>query len=483
MNNRFRLLLAALAVTAAISYLKISGVMTGSDNYPAVGFCGGAREVGGSCYLVDTGKTRFLVDCGAFGSIGEDGLPSNPEDISFLLLTHAHSDHCGRLPELYAAGFRGKVFCTPPTAEIVPVMLEMSRNFKKERVAKEDYARALDGFEVVNFRERRRIQDLSFRFRRAGHLLGAAFIELSIIQPGDTVKIVFSGDLGSGNSVLIPPLGRCREADFVVMESTYGAVERDYGDDIPIERHRGFAEAVGNALRGGGDVLIPAFTLGRTQNVTAVIDRYIDKGVIPSGTIVYADSPTAERITSIYRDFPGQLSGWANSFYGDAILSKPGFRETGSSYSIGIHDRIHRPSIFVSSSGDLEHASSPRHLMKMFGDDKNLLCIVGWQPPGSLGRRLAEGEDRVLVSYWGSGKNRKEWISPLIRIKEFHCFSGHADQSGLLEWVEKIKGVRKVFLVHGEYDQSRVLADKISEKFGVEAYIPRLGENVVLSGN
>ena len=483
MNKKFKLLFVVASVTIIVSGLRLAGKWQSGDDYPAIRFCGGASEVGGSCYLVETGETSFLVDCGAFGSLGNDIIPSHPEDISFVLLTHAHSDHCGRLPELYAAGFRGKVFCTPPTAAIVPIMLRMSRSFKQTKVPEKDYNRALAGLESINFEREKRMKDISFKFRRAEHLLGAAFIEISIAQQEDTMKIVFSGDLGSGNLVLLPPLQECRKADFVVMESTYGGVAREYDSDIPIERHREFAQAVGKALEQGGDVLIPAFTLGRTQAVIAVIDWYIDKGIIPSGTIVYADSPTAVKITGIYRDYPGELSGWANEFYAGDILRHPALRETGSSSSVGVHGRIHRPSIFISSSGDLQHASSPRHLMKMFDNGKNLLCIVGWQPPGSLGRRLVEGEETVLVRYRDKGKNRKDWISPLIQVRKFHSFSGHADQNALLSWLKNIEGVKKVFLVHGEVDQAKVLAEKIDAQFGIDAVIPRLGERVALSEN
>ena len=257
----------------------------------------------------------------------------------------------------------------------------------------------------------------------------------------------------------------------------------DLCSDIPVERHREFANTIGEALKSGGDVLIPAYTLGRTQEVIAVIDWYMDKGVMPFGTIVYTDSPTAEKITGVYRDYPGELSDWAKYFYKDKILKKSQLRETKSSLSVRVHDRIHKPSIFVSSSGDLQHASSPKHLMKMFDNEKNLLCIVGWQPPGSLGRRLAEGEKNVLVHYRDKGKARKDWISPLIQVKEFHCFSGHADQNALLDWLRNIKGVQKVFLIHGEVDQAELLAEKIGNQFNIDAVIPRLGDRIVLSAD
>ncbi|MCK4235849.1 MAG: hypothetical protein KAX38_01940, partial [Candidatus Krumholzibacteria bacterium] len=232
--------------------------------------------------------------------------------------------------------------------------------------------------------------------------------------------------------------------------------------------------------RRGGDVLIPAFTLGRTQEVIAAIDLFSGMGVIPPGTEVYVDSPTARKITEIYRSFAEELSPWAREFYEGAVLRSSTLREVKSRTSLKVHTRNHRPSIFLSSSGDLDYANSPRHLMKMFGDGRNLLCVVGWQSPGSLGARLASGESPVLVRYRERKRFRKDWISPVLEVQSFKSFSGHADQGQLIRWLQSVRGARKVFLVHGEAGPAQALAGKIKKELGLDVEIPERGERFVI---
>ncbi|MBN2185156.1 MAG: MBL fold metallo-hydrolase [Candidatus Krumholzibacteriota bacterium] len=461
----------------------------------SITFLGAAREVGGSCHLVTAGKTRFLVDCGSLGKAGKEGLPEDPASLSFVLLTHAHSDHCGLIPELYELGFDGEVFCTEATSEIIPIMWRMGRSFSKEKVSKASFDESIEKISAVPFDTIIEKNAVSFRFRRAGHLLGAAFIEIWIADDPDTVKVVFSGDLGSGASLLIPPLEYCSGADFVIMESTYGSTVRDSvkgGGKDPasvgagtgasnIFRHDEFAGAVGETLKNGGDVLIPAFTLGRTQEVIAALDLYHSNGTIPAGTLVYTDSPTAKKISDIYRSREEDLSGWARRFYSGRILHSNRLREVKSRTSMKVHERSHEPAIFISSSGDLDHANSPRHLMKMFDDPRNLVCIVGWQPPWSVGNRIVSGKDPVLIKYSMGRKHNREWISPLLQAMKVSSFSAHADQEGLVRWLSSISGVRKVFLVHGEYENSRALAVRIEDELGIDTGIPRRGETAVLA--
>lgn len=452
----------------------------GETSAPRITFLGGAGEVGGSCHMVETAGSAFLVDCGAFGEAGEKGLPGDGSKISFVLLTHAHSDHCGLIPSLFVRGFRGRVFCTEETAALVPVMLKMARGFSRSSIPREDFDKAVESLVGVEYGMEIEVGDVAFRFRRAGHLLGAAFVEVRIGGEEGNTSIVFSGDLGSGASILQRPLEKCESADYVVMESTYGSVIRKGGTDSPEERYCDFAGDVGRCLRGGNDVLIPAFTLGRTQEVIAVIDLFKERGVIPSSSVVYCDSPTAKRITGIYRDFRSELSDWSRDFYGPDPLDSPGIREVRSGTSLAVHSRKHEPSIFVSSSGNLDYANAPRHLMEMFDDPGNLLCLVGWQAPGSLGDRLSRGASPVLVRFRRNGGFDKEWIDPAIQVKSYTSFSGHADQRGLAGWLAGISGAGKVFLVHGEAEQSSALAGVIEAELGLEVVIPRRRESFVL---
>lgn len=472
--------LLVLAVAAAIVFSALLYLLRRRGG-ASLSFIGAARRVGGSCLLVETEETRFIVDCGSFtGRSGPPVLPSEPESLSFAIVTHAHLDHCGLLPELFASGFCGKVYCTQPTAELAGVMLRMTRSFSRNKVTKGDFERAIRSFTAVPFGEPRSVGRVTFEFGRAEHILGASFVGIALDTGRGRRRIVISGDLGSGNSVLLPPLEGAGTADYVIMESTYGGFVRGGAAGF-LERHGDFAGALSAAIRRGGDVLIPAFTLGRTQEVLAVIDFLQREDIIPAGTEVFVDSPTAQKINSIYRGFPHELSNWAGRFYGEGILEFPELREVRSRTSLKIHSRHHNPTIFLSSSGDLRYANSPRHLMHMFGDSLNLLAFVGWVQPGSLGSKMLAGKEAVLVRYQSGRSWKEEWISPAIEVRKFGSFSAHADQTGLIRWLEKIGGVRKVFLVHGEEDEASALAGIIRSWLGLEVVIPDEGRRFVIS--
>jgi metallo-beta-lactamase family protein len=448
---------------------------------PVVRFWGAARRVGGSCLIVETEEARFIIDCGALGEQGEGALPPRPDSLDFAIITHAHIDHVGLLAELFAAGFKGRVYCTHGTAELAPIMLAMMRGIAREKIPRGPYDRALASLVPVAFGETVTERGVSFRFFRAEHLLGAASVDMMLPSGADTVRLVVSGDIGAGNSVLLPPAEKPGRADYVVMESTYGGVVRDSSSAGAAAGHEAFADSIAKAIRAGGDVLIPSFTLGRTQEAIAVIDMFIRNGTIPAGTEVYVDSPTARKITDVYRRLKAELSDWAQSAYPHEALRFPELREVRSRTSLKLHGRTHRPAIFISSSGDLAHANSPRHLMRMFGDPRNLLCIIGWQPPGSPGARLLAGEHPVLVGHQEGKKFERDWISPEIATRGFHSFSGHADQAGLIEWLGAATGVRHVFIVHGEENQALALESAIRARLGLEVTVPRRGEGFVLT--
>ena len=475
--RRLRRVAAAVAVLvcllAAVWFLRGARPLEGV----ALTFLGGAREVGGACFLVEAPGANFLVDCGAFGAAGSDVLPERPADVSFVILTHAHTDHCGLLPELFERGFDGDVYCTEPTADLVPVMLEMARSIGGRRVKREAYERALGSLRGVQFGHQVERGPVRFVFRRARHLLGAAFVEIDIDTGSGGLRVVFSGDLGSDGSLLLPPAETCARADYLVLESTYGALRRGAGEAD--DRFETFAAAVARALRRGGHVLIPAFTLGRTQEVLAALDLYTDRGLIPPGTLIYSDSPTANRITRIYREHPGELSELARSLYAGEPLSRPNHRPVRSGTSLRVHERPHAPAVFISSSGDLNYANSPRHLVRLAGGEENLLCIVGWQSEGSVGRRLAAGDSTVLVRYREGNATHETWVTPALEIMSFDAFSSHADQDELARWTGAIQDLRAVFLVHGELASAEALAARLASPT-LSVAIPEAGERVWL---
>ncbi len=466
---------AAVSTAAVLALLLLFGGRGArSADAPRIEFRGAARSVGGSCLVVTAGGVRFAVDCGSLGEEGGGELPDLPDSLAFVILTHAHTDHCGLLPRLFEAGFDGPVYCTRATARLAPIMLGMIRGISGASVARAAFDRTIAGFSEVPFGREAAHGGVRFRFRRAEHLLGAASVELWLPAGDDTVLLVVSGDIGGGNSLLVPPAEIPARADYVVMESTYGGVVRAEAGGSAPGREK-FARAVGEALEAGGDVLIPAFTLGRTQEVMAVIDRYQRAGVIPPESEVYVDSPTAHKITAVYRTLREELSEEARNMYPGEPLRFPSLREVRSRTSMKVHDRRHVPAVFVTSSGDLSHANSPRHLMRMFEDRGNLLCIIGWQPPGSLGARLLAGESPVLVRYREGNENLEEWIDPELSVESSAAFSGHADAAGLLGWISAVRGTRKVFLVHGEERNAKALAKSIREALGTDVEIPERG--------
>ncbi len=475
--RRIITVLAVIALAAAAIYLlrpreRGEGV--------SLTFLGGVRGVGGSCTLVSCGGTSFLVDCGAFGGEDDDVLPDDPASVSFMILTHAHADHCGRIPELFAAGFYGEIYCTQETAELAPIMMRMSRSFDRDKVGKDDFDRSLEAIRPVPFGEKKTVGQVSFTLRRAQHLLGAAFAEIEIDTGRRKASVIFSGDLGSGGAILLPPMEMPSKADFVIVESTYGGVIREAGEVDLKSRYAEFGNAVGSALRAGGDVLIPAFTLGRTQEVIAALDMFILEGTIPPGTEIFSDSPTAKKVSDVFRGHPESLSGTAASIYGGDILGKPWHREVRSRTSMKVHGRNHRPTVFISSSGDLNYANSPRHLVRMAGDGRNLLCIVGWQSYGSVGRRLTESDSTVCVRYREDGETKEAWLSPAMKIMRFDAFSSHADQNGLAGWIGSIEGLSGAFIVHGEMAQAEALSERLEAELGIETKIPEAGETFFL---
>jgi metallo-beta-lactamase family protein len=213
----------------------------------------------------------------------------------------------------------------------------------------------------------------------------------------------------------------------------------------------------------------------------AVIDMFIRAGTIPPETEVFVDSPTAGKITNVYRRNKGDLSTSAREAYPGEPLRFPTLREVRSRTSLKVHARKHLPAIFLTSSGDLAHANAPRHLMRMFSNRLNLLCIIGWQAPGSLGDRLLRGESPVLVRHQEGKKVEEDWISPAIAVRGFTSFSAHADARGLLAWLRAARGVRRVFLVHGEERQALALAESIRAALGLAVSVPARGEGFVLT--
>ncbi|MDQ5986728.1 MAG: Ribonuclease [Syntrophus sp. SKADARSKE-3] len=448
---------------------------------PFIKFLGAARMVSGSSYLVNTGSLRILIDCGSFME-GAGGGKSNrpdidPAGIDIIILTHAHADHAGHLPILHRQGFRGKVFATNATKALLGITLEQSRKIMEEKgeydYSREDIDGVLSRFTGLPYNKKIVLSpQVSLRFRDAGHILGSAMVELWIRDKTGPIKIVATGDMGSGIIPLLPPPTIIEDGDYVLIESTYGPMKRSELNE------KAFGEYIARTLAMGGSVLIPAFTLDRTQKVLYVLGNLKKAGIIPADTPVYGDSSSADAITRVYRRY-GTYHAQYRKAEADP-LSFPGFRQVRGAASLAAHD-VGRPAVYVTSSGMLDHGQAPRHLSRMIGDERNLLAIVSWQAPGTIGAKLQQGVKTIAIpGDEPGGAELPPERSVKIRVKTFDIFSGHADGCGLLTWLAHFRRTKKVMVVHGEEKNALGLARIIRENLGFDAVAPSLGETISL---
>lgn len=481
---------AGLIVITACLIVWTSASLWGGEpaDGPAIKFLGAARTAAGSAYLIDAGTYRLLIDFGAFpqGKTDQDlsPLPFDPASLDYVFITHAHADHAGRLPLLFRKGFKGRVIGTGATRDLLAITLEGALKIDRERDAagygEEEIQKILRHYWAVPYDQEVSVSpQLSFRLRNAGHILGAAMIELWIRGRKGPVKVVATGDMGRSVHVLLPPPAVITDADYILVESTYGPIKRGYED------YRAFGTAIGQTLRSGGSVLIPAFALDRTQKVLEVLGRLKAERVIPTQTPVYVDSPSAQAITQVYRTYNRDLipPSRQHNLHG-ANLDFPGLRLVKSRQSLAAHAK-RQPAIFVTTSGMLDHGQAPRHLERMIGDKRHLLAIVSFQAPGTLGALLQQGAKTVkipLASVPGEeGAGAYEEKAVKMRVQTFELFSNHADGCDILTWLSHFPKTKHVLVVHGEEDHALGMVRAIRENLGFSASAPRIGDVYPLS--
>jgi len=467
-------------------------------------FLGAAKTVTGSCFFIETEKTKFLVDCGLFqGHDNEDvfnaeEFPFNTADIDYIFLTHAHIDHSGRIPKIYNDGFKGKVYTTKATAELCAIMLPDSghiqefenewKNKKRKRAGKPPiepiytYQDALDCMELfrrVNYGEVLKINDeIKVRFNDAGHILGSAIIELWIMEKGKETKIVFSGDLGNRDMPILRDPSIIEDADYLVVESTYGnRLHKENGN-----RFEHFVDIINETIDKGGNVVIPSFAVGRTQEVIYELNKEkdaLDKKLKKLFNVpVFIDSPLAISATEVFRNnlncYDKEAREYINN--GDNPLDFPGLKFTRTADESRALNDLSDSSIIISASGMCEAGRIKHHLKHNLWRKESTVLFVGYQAQGTLGRRLVEGAKKVRIF----GDN----ISVNARIEMIEGFSGHADKKGLLEWIEGFKSKpSKIFIVHGEEESMVDFAADIKDKFNIETIIPERGDSVVINAN
>lgn len=456
-------------------------------------FLGAAKEVTGSCYLVETNKTKFLVDCGMFqgGEVEEElnyqEFAFDVKNIDFVLLTHAHIDHSGRIPLLYKRGYRKRIYATKGTVDLCKYMLPDSgyiqqmenewKNRKRQRAGKllrmplytSDEARdSLSIFYGVDYNEIIEPSvDLKVRFNEAGHMLGSSILEVWVNENGEETKIVFSGDLGNKNIPILKDPAVIESADYVLCESTYGdRLHENAGD-----KAKRLMEIIMRTIKRGGNVVIPSFAVGRTQELLYEIhkDRELYKQEIEfiNNVPVYVDSPLATSVTSVFKEHPEYFDSEAQEYIqkGDYPLDFPNLHFTHSADESRALNDIKTPVIIISASGMCEAGRIKHHLKHNLWRPESTILFVGYQAKGTLGRKLLEGEKNVKI--FG------EDITVKADIEYIESFSGHADQNGILEWLSKFSNKpKKIFIVHGEDEAQTVLADKIINELGIKVLIP-----------
>jgi metallo-beta-lactamase family protein len=455
-------------------------------------FLGAARTVTGSQYLVEAGGERLMIDCGMFQ--GDKALRVRnwaapvlaPAKLEALVLTHTHLDHIGRVPRLVKQGFTGRIYCTPPTRELAEILLkdaahlqqEDAEYFNRKGLTKHDPAlplfddrdvdAALSLFEDVPLGEPRRVGSaFTFWFREAGHLLGAASAELLVHEGGRETRVLFSGDVGRFDAVLTRDPERCPEADYIVAESTYG--NRTHPDVPILDQLQGVLE---RTFARGGVLLVPAFAVGRAQQMIYLMDQLVSSGRLRPFPI-HLDSPMAIDATRIYAHYPSaqrvSLSSalGQSAFYGRFVHLHKTRAESEAL------NAMRGPAVIISSSGMLSGGRILHHCRIRLPKPENTLLITGYQAVGTLGRALLDKARLVRI--------HKSEVPVLAEITDLKGMSGHADAGEMLRWLSAVKTPpQRVFLTHGEQDAAEALAAKITRERGFAAYVPSQDETVEL---
>jgi metallo-beta-lactamase family protein len=450
-------------------------------------FYGGAGIVTGVNYLLEIFQSKILIDCGLFqgdrklDKKNQEPFPYQPTKIDFVLITHAHLDHIGRLPKLIEDGFKGQIFATAPTIDFARLMLKDSQKILHEKAIRAGVIPLMDGqkiekiikmFKPVEYDQSIKLdQEISVCFREAGHVLGSASIEIA----AEDKKIVFSGDLGSGRVPILRKSARIKKADYVVLESAYGGrvhedsrVSKDMVEDI-----------VEETVARGGVLMIPSFALERTQQILYELNELVENRRIPQMP-VFVDSPLAIKLTKIYAQYPQYYDKEAKLLIksGDDIFKFPSLKLTQTVAESKAINVVTPPKIIIAGSGMSQGGRILHHEVRYLPDSKNTLLIVTYQAQGTLGRKLLEGDKKVKIL--------DQVIPVKARIEHINGYSGHADQKELIDWLSPMVGSdstgrpQKIFVCQGEEKPAQALAQQIKDHLGLSAEVPQLNEAVSL---
>ncbi|MDO4176461.1 MAG: MBL fold metallo-hydrolase [Bacillota bacterium] len=453
-------------------------------------FCGATTGVTGSCHLITTENHKVLLDCGQYqgGKAQEEmnyeEFPFDPSEIEYMVLSHAHIDHCGRIPLLVKRGFRGQIYCTDATADLLEIMLKDSghiheqeaewKNRKNARAGRplveplyteKDAEESLKYVKPVLYDQLIELNDeMKVVFNDAGHILGSGEIELWVSEQGNTSKIVFSGDLGVMERPILRNPTIIKKADYVIMETTYGnRLHPENSLDV-----NNLIDIICKTAERGGNTVIPSFAVGRTQELIFELNKIYDSKNDPrqkklENVKVYIDSPMATSATEVFKNnaqvFDEETKDYISK--GDNPLEFENLKFTQSTEESQWLNVDKEPKVIISASGMCEAGRIRHHLKHNLWDKRNSIIFVGYQAEGTLGRCLVEGQKEITLF--------SEKIQVNAEIHNLEGFSGHADMNGLLSWLEGFqKQPKQIFLVHGEPDVKLDFAKTVKEKLGYD---------------
>ncbi len=452
-------------------------------------FLGATKTVTGSFFLVETQDVRFAVDCGLFQGpkeIREKNYKEfivNPQSIDFLVVTHAHIDHIGLIPKLCKHGFKGPIYCSHATEELANVLLPDSgsiqeseierKNRKLKRAGKlllepiytqQDAVDCLSQFSSLNMDEIINLAPgVEIRLRDAGHILGSCIIEVWVEEDNNKLKIVFSGDLGQKNQPIVKDPSIIENADYVVMESTYG---NRYHEQIS-SRSEQLKEVIDETMRKGGNLIIPAFAVERTQDLLYDLSQLYNEGQLAPSINLYIDSPLAIAATQIFQKHIECYDYATRQLmdYSEHPLKLPNLHFSRTREESMMLNNVRNKTIIISASGMCDAGRIKHHLKHNLWRPESTILFVGYQATGTLGRRIVDGEKLVTI--------HGEKVEVKADIKTIEAYSAHADRKALIDWIKNfVFPPQGIFLVHGEEQSQLALAEVFEKEMKIPVYIP-----------